>query len=50
MPNAYTIYIHNKHTAIQKTPQKLGVGITSPHQVFDFNKNVDSKLSQNRLG
>ena len=49
MPNAFTIYIHNKHSAIQKTPQKLGVGITYPQQVFNFNSNVDSKLSQNRL-
>lgn len=49
MPNASTIYIHNKHSAIQKAPWKLGVGITYPHQVLNFNNNIDSKLSQNSL-
>jgi len=48
IPNAFTtIYIRNKHSVTQKAPQKLGVGTTYPHQVF--NSNIYSKLSQNRL-
>lgn len=48
MPNAFSIYIQNKQSVIQQTPQKLGVHITSRHQVINFN-NTDSKLPQNRL-